>query len=73
MPASPACSAKPAEGRALSQMKTPDGFARMLIEVDGFVAGDDPRLAVLSAADPALIVDVVVIGAYPVPVPESQA
>jgi chorismate mutase/prephenate dehydratase len=59
------------EGHFLAQHCTPDGETRMLIELPGFLVDGDERLAALRAAEPNLIVDVVVIGAYPVPVAEA--
>lgn len=56
------------EGRVLAQHRGTSGVARMLVEVAGFVAEGDARLGAFTAADPALIADAVVIGAYPVPV-----
>lgn len=41
--------------------------ARVLLELSGFVTAEDARLAALIAADPAQILDAVVIGAYAVP------
>lgn len=55
------------EGRVLAQHRRGEDGARILLESDGFMAGDDPRLAALIAADPKLIDDAVVIGAYAVP------
>jgi len=45
--------------------------ARVLLELPGFVAADDARLAALVAADPTQIIDAVVIGAYAVPLTEQ--
>lgn len=55
------------EGRVLAQHRRGEDGARVLLESDGFMAADDPRLAALIAADPKLIDDAVVIGAYAVP------
>lgn len=58
------------DARILAQHKVAGGDARMLVEVPGFLVEGDERLAALVAAEPGLIGDVVVIGAYPVPLPE---
>ncbi|HLT77261.1 MAG TPA: chorismate mutase [Ferrovibrio sp.] len=59
------------ESRVLAQHRGTSGVARMLVEVTGFVPDSDDRMAAFRAADPNLISDAVVIGAYPVPVAES--
>ncbi|HEX6958428.1 MAG TPA: chorismate mutase [Ferrovibrio sp.] len=59
------------DGRVLAQQHgAGDGGSRMLVEIPGFMAEGDARLAALIAAEPGLIADAVVIGAYPVPVAE---
>lgn len=59
------------EGRFLAQHRAPGGESRMLVEIPGFLVDGDARLAALQTAEPNLIVDAVVIGAYPVPVAED--
>ena len=59
------------EGRVLAQHRGTSGVARMLVEVAGFVPEGDARLGAFMAADPALIADAIVIGAYPVPISEQ--
>lgn len=59
------------DGRVLAQHRGTSGVARMLVEVSGFVPENDARLGAFTAADPVLIADAVVIGAYPVPVAEE--
>lgn len=54
------------EGRVLAQYRQGDYGARVLLEITGFLADGDKRLAVLADAE-AGITDVVVIGAYAVP------
>jgi chorismate mutase-like protein len=54
-------------GQAVAQYRRGEDGARVLLELPGFVAGEDARLAALVAADPAQIIDAVVIGAYAVP------
>lgn len=61
------------EGRVLAQHRRGEDGARVLLESDGFMAADDARLAALIAADPKLIDDAVVIGAYAVPLPADPA
>jgi chorismate mutase-like protein len=59
-------------GQVLAQYRRDEG-ARVLLELPGFVAEEDGRLAALVAADPAQIADAVVIGAYAVPLaPETE-
>lgn len=55
-------------GRPLAQHRGSDGMIRVLVEVDGFVAPDDARLAVLAGAAGDPNADAIVIGAYPAPV-----
>lgn len=61
-------------GQAVAQYRRgSDEGARVLLELPGFVAAEDPRLTALVAADPAQILDAVVIGAYAVPLtPETE-
>lgn len=59
------------EGRFLAQHKTGGGDTRMLVEIPGFLVDGDARLAAMVAAEPGAIVDAVVIGAYPVPMPDA--
>lgn len=59
------------EGRVLGQHRGSSGIARMLVEIAGFVPEGDARLAAFLAADPVLIADAIVIGAYPIPVAEG--
>lgn len=60
-------------GQAVAQYRRNEEGARVLLELPGFVAADDPRLAALAAVDPAQILDAVVIGAYAVPLaPENE-
>ena len=59
------------DGRVLAQHRGTSGVARMLVEVAGFLPENDARLGAFMAADPVLIADAVVIGAYPVPVAEG--
>ncbi|MCW0236046.1 MAG: chorismate mutase [Ferrovibrio sp.] len=56
-------------GQAVAQYRRNDEGARVLLELPGFVAEGDPRLAALVAADATQILDAVVIGAYAVPLP----
>lgn len=60
-------------GQAVAQYRRGEDGARVLLELPGFIAAEDPRLAALAAADSAQIFDAVVIGAYAVPLaPESE-
>lgn len=59
------------EGRVLALHRGTSGVARMLVEIAGFVPESDARMAAFLAADPALIADAIVIGAYPVPIAEG--
>jgi len=61
-------------GQAVAQYRRgSDEGARVLLELPGFIAAEDPRLAALVAADPAQILDAVVIGAYAVPLePDAE-
>jgi chorismate mutase/prephenate dehydratase len=61
-------------GQAVAQYRRgSDEGARVLLELPGFVAAEDARLAALVAADPAHILDAVVIGAYAVPLePDTE-
>ncbi|MBS4044728.1 MAG: chorismate mutase [Alphaproteobacteria bacterium] len=61
-------------GQAVAQYRRgSDEGARVLLELPGFVTAEDPRLAALVAADPAQILDAVVIGAYAVPLePDTE-
>lgn len=54
------------EGQVVAQYRR-DEDARVMIELAGFIAPEDARLAALIAADPAQIADAVVVGAYAVP------
>ncbi|MEK9969052.1 MAG: chorismate mutase [Ferrovibrio sp.] len=54
-------------GQAVAQYRRGEEGARVLLELPGFIAADDPRLAALAAADPSQILDAVVIGAFAVP------
>lgn len=54
-------------GQVVAQYRRGEDGARVLLELPGFVAAEDARLAALVAADPAQIFDAVVIGAYAVP------
>jgi chorismate mutase/prephenate dehydratase len=55
-------------GQAVAQYRRgSDEGARVLLELPGFIAADDTRLTALVAADPAQILDAVVIGAYAIP------
>jgi len=58
------------EGRVQAQYRQGDYGARVLLDVTGFVAADDPRLATLVDAESG-IADAVVIGAYAVPLSED--
>jgi chorismate mutase-like protein len=60
------------EGRPLAQYRGSDGMIRSLVEVDGFVAPGDDRLAGLAAAAGDANADAIVIGAYPTPVPAGR-
>lgn len=61
-------------GQAVAQYRRgSDEGARVLLELPGFIAAEDARFAALVAADPAQILDAVVIGAYAVPLdPETE-
>lgn len=61
-------------GQAVAQYRRgSDEGARVLLELPGFVTAEDPRLTALVAADPAQILDAVVVGAYAVPLePETE-
>ncbi len=61
------------EGRAIAQHRRSEDGARILLEIEGFMAADDSRLAALMDADRKLIDDAVVIGAYAVPLPADPA
>lgn len=54
-------------GQPVAQYRRNEEGASVLLELPGFVAAEDARLAALVAADPAQILDAVVIGAYAVP------
>lgn len=54
-------------GQVVAQYRRGEDGARVLLELPGFVAAEDARLAALVAADPTQIFDAVVIGAYAVP------
>uniref|UniRef100_UPI00311EA84C chorismate mutase n=1 Tax=Ferrovibrio sp. TaxID=1917215 RepID=UPI00311EA84C len=60
-------------GHALAQQRGSDGLIRMLVEVQGFLAADDARLAALAAGATDLVADAIVIGAYPVPLAAPPA
>lgn len=57
------------EGRAQAQYRQGD-YGRVLVDITGFIADDDPRLGMLVDAESA-ISDAVVIGAYALPLQES--
>ncbi len=61
-------------GQAVAQYRRgSDEGARVLLELPGFIAADDTRLTALVAADPAQILDAVVIGAYAIPMaPDTE-
>jgi chorismate mutase-like protein len=59
-------------GQAVAQYRRGDEGARVLLELPGFIADSDARLAALAAADPAQIIDAVVIGAYAAPLPPES-
>jgi hypothetical protein len=58
------------EGRVQAQYRQGDYGARVLVDITGFIADNDPRLAMLVDAESA-ISDAVVIGAYALPLQEE--
>jgi chorismate mutase / prephenate dehydratase len=60
------------DGQAVAQYRRNDDGARVMLDLAGFITPEDARLAALVAADPAQIIDAVVIGAYAVPLPPEN-
>lgn len=61
------------DGRVVAQTKAAGAGTRLLLELPGFIAEGDPRLAALKAAAPDLIADLLVLGAYAVPFSQSAS